>query len=131
MGVGVIAAGFSPAPPLAVLARYLKWPWPFLSDVERILYRRLGFPRARLTAVYSAPTLARYARAAIRGKRIIRPVEDTRQLGGDALLVNGRAIVVWRSRRPDERVTVDELLAAAREHASNGTRETSSGIDRR
>ena len=114
LGCAPVAVGFSPADALADLAEYLHWPWPMLSDRERLLYRRLGLPRLPLWQVYSAATLARYARALLRGRRINRPVEDTRQIGGDAIVRNGRVIRLFRPHSPDDRPPVLTLLAAVR-----------------
>jgi hypothetical protein len=111
--VGLIACGFSPAEPLAALAEYLRWPGIFLADEQRLLYRRLGMGRARLWQVYSPGTLARYAAAAARGQRLPRPVEDIRQMGGDALLRDGVVVRHWLPRTPDDRVRPARLLAAA------------------
>ena len=113
----VTAVGFSPPGALALLAEDLHWKGPFLSDVDRVLYRRLGLPRARLDRVYSVGTVRRYARAAARGRRLPRPVEDTRQLGGDAVLLDGSARVLWRPRTPDDRVAPVALVAAVSELA--------------
>ena len=88
--IGLIACGFSPPEALAALAEYLRWPGLFLADEQRLLYTLLGMRRASLWQVYSPGTLARYALAAARGHRLWppqpRPVEDTRQMGGDALV---------------------------------------------
>jgi len=102
--VTVVAVGFSPAEGLAALADALGWQGPFLSDEQRTLYLRLGLPRASVLQAYSPGTVLRYAHAMARGHRLTRAVEDTRQLGGDAVLVDGEARVVWRPRTPDDRV---------------------------
>ncbi len=107
----VVAVGFSPPAPLAALADALGWDGPFLSDEQRVLYRRLGLPRARLLQAYSPGTLVRYARATARGRPLVRPVEDTRQLGGDAVVVEGSVRLLWRPRTPDDRV--DPVVVAA------------------
>ncbi len=112
-GVPVLAVGFSPAPALAALADHLGWTGPFLVDTERELYRRVGFGRAPLWRVYSRGTMARYAAAARRGVSLPRPVEDTRQLGGDALLEDGVVIKRWLPRTPDDRADPDALADAA------------------
>ena len=116
--VGLVAVGFSPAQPLTALAQALGWNHPFLSDPQRTLYRRLRLRRAGLLRTYSPGTLLRYARAAATGARLHRPVEDPRQLGGDALVRDGVVVRVWRPRTPSDRVSVDELVAAARRTAA-------------
>ncbi len=111
--IGLILAGFSPARPLAALARYLGWPGLVLSDPERTLYHRLGIGRAPLWRVYSPGTLATYATAIARGHRPARPAEDTRQLGGDAIMIDGTVRELWRPRTPDDRPAASEVVAAA------------------
>ena len=120
MGAGAIAVGFSPAQPLAALARYLQWPWPFLSDPELLVYRRLRVPRVGWRAVYTPTTMVRYATALLHRERVHRPVEDTRQLGADAIVVGGHAVQVFRSRSPDTRAPVDALLDALRAEGASG-----------
>jgi hypothetical protein len=114
----LILIGFSPARPLAAIARHLGWPGMVLSDSDRVLYRRLGIGRAPLWRVYSPGTLATYAAALARGQRLARPAEDTRQLGGDAVMVNGQVRTLWRPRTPDDRPVAAELIAAAKEWAA-------------
>ncbi|MGH3570244.1 MAG: hypothetical protein ACRDUW_00155 [Pseudonocardiaceae bacterium] len=46
-----------------------------------------------------------------------RPVEDTRQLGEDALVVDGVITRRWKPRTPDGRVAPRYLVAAARDAA--------------
>ncbi len=113
--VGLIFIGFSPADRLAALARHLRWPGLVLSDPTRLVYARLGFRRARLWRVYAPRTLLTYARAVRGGKKLSRPVEDTRQLGGDAVLRDGTVIRLWRPRSPDDRPAASDVLAAADE----------------
>jgi hypothetical protein len=64
--------------------------------------------------VYSPRTLAIYAAAVTRGHRPARPVEDTRQLGADAVVVNGIVLRLWRPRTPNDRPPAAEVIAAAR-----------------
>ncbi|MGH3875013.1 MAG: AhpC/TSA family protein [Pseudonocardiaceae bacterium] len=111
--IGLVAVGFSPAPALAALADHVGWPGAFLVDADRRLYGLLGMRRARLWQVYSPGTLARYAIAAARGQHLPRPVEDIRQLGGDALLDDGVVVHRWLPRTPDDRVRPARLLRAA------------------
>ena len=113
--VGLIMVGFSPADRLAALARHLGWPGRVLSDPARAVYTALDLRRAPLWRVYAPRTLLTYARAAHRGHRLPRPVEDTRQLGGDAILLDGAVVRLWRPRTPDDRPHPGEVFAAADE----------------
>jgi hypothetical protein len=119
-GIGVVAVGFSPRDALAELATYLEWPWPFLSDTERLLYRRLHLPRVPVWQVYTPGTLLRYARALMAGRKVRRPVEDTRQLGGDAVVRGGQVVRLFRTRDPDSRAPLPEIIAAARDAVRDG-----------
>jgi hypothetical protein len=112
--IGLIAVGFSPPGPLAAIARHLGWPGLVLTDPGRVLYQRLGIGRAPLWQVYSPGTLATYAAALARGHRLTRPVEDTRQLGADAIMARGVIRRLWRPRTPDDRPPASEVITAAR-----------------
>lgn len=112
-GPGLILTGFSPARPLAAIARHLGWPGLVLTDPQRILYQRLSIGRAPLWQIYSPGTLAAYGAALARGHRLTRPVEDTRQLGGDAIMVRGAVRRLWRPRTPDDRPAAADVIAAA------------------
>lgn len=125
LGITIVAVGFSPSDALASLARHLGWPWdpgtagplgrlPFCSDERRVLYDRLGLGRAAVGHVFTPGTRALYAAAAERGTVAARPVEDVRQLGGDAFVVAGVARLTFRPASPDDRPSSDELLAGAR-----------------
>jgi hypothetical protein len=111
---GLILIGFSPPAPLAAIARHLGWPGLVLTDPLRVLYRRLGIGWAPLWQVYSPGTLATYAAALARGHQLARPVEDTRQLGADAIMTQGVVCRLWRPRTPDDRPPAAEVIAAAR-----------------
>jgi hypothetical protein len=111
---GLILVGFSPPQPLAAIARHLGWPGQILTDPERVLYRRLEVGRAPLWQVYSPGTLATYGTALARGHRLARPVEDTRQLGADAIMIDGIVRQLWRPRSPDDRPAAAEVIAATR-----------------
>jgi len=114
LGFELVAAGFSPPEALASLAAHLGWTAPFCSDEGRQLYHRLGLERATAKQVFTPATKAVYAAAAERGVALERPVEDVRQLGGDALVVAGLACLIFRPASPDDRPSADELLSGAR-----------------
>lgn len=111
--VPLVTVGFSPPEALRVLADYLGLRGLVLSDPDRVLYRLAGLRRAPLWQVYSSRTLAYYARAMLRGQTLHRPVEDTRQLGGDALVVEGVVTRRWRPSTPEDRVAPGVVAAAA------------------
>ncbi len=111
--IGLVACGFSPPAALAALADHVGWPGPFLADENRRLYGVLGMRRAKLWQVYSPGTLARYAIAAARGQQLPRPVEDIRQMGGDALLHDGVIVRRWLPRTPNDRVSPARLVGAS------------------
>lgn len=114
-GLPVVAVGFSPPELLRSVARHLSWRGPFLSDEDRALYRVLGLGRAPWWRVYSPGTLAIYARGWSRRQRPDGgPGEDTRQLGGDALVRDGVARVLWTPRSPDDRVAPQDLVESGR-----------------
>ncbi len=113
---GLVLVGFSPPDRLAAIARHLGWPGRVLGDPDRVLYRRLGIGRAPWWRVYSPGTLATYVRAWRPGGQLPRNAgEDTRQLGGDAIMIDGTVVTVWRPRSPDDRPAAADVLAAARQ----------------
>lgn len=111
--VGLVLVGFSPADRLAALSRHLRWPGRVLADPDRLLYHRLQIGRASWWRVYSPATLAIYARAVGRRQPLAKPVEDTRQLGGDAITVGPVVRRLWRPRSPDDRPPAHQILAMA------------------
>jgi hypothetical protein len=119
--VPLVVVGFSPADALASLGEYLGLTGPVLSDPDRALYHRLGLRRAPIWQVYSPRTIARYALLKLRGATLHKPVEDTRQMGGDTLVVEGRVERLWRPATPDDRAAPARIAAAARERSGTGS----------
>jgi hypothetical protein len=109
----VLAVGFDRAEDLLPLVGHLGWTSPFLADPARLLYARLGMRRAPWWRVWSPRTLAFYRRVVRDGPVPVGRV-DTRQMGGDAVLVDGVAVRRWLPRTPVDRVAPAVLLAAAR-----------------
>lgn len=112
--VPLVTVGFSPSEALAPLAEHLGLHGRMLSDPDRELHGVLGLGRAPVWQVYSPGTLLYYAGALLRGRTLRSPVEDTRQLGGDALVVDGVVTRRWRPATPDDRVPPAVVGAAAR-----------------
>jgi hypothetical protein len=116
----VACVTFAEPPLLGGFERKMDLPFPVLGDPERGLYRALGLGRASRARVWLDPrVLRRYAALIARGRRPAPPAagEDTLQLGGDAVLdADGRLRWLHRSRGPEDRPAVDDLVAAS--HAS-------------
>ena len=99
---------------LAEYRTHLAIDFPIVADTDLGLYRALGIGRGSLRQVWSPGTMAMYAQLLRRGRRLRRPVDDTRQLGADALVDrNGTLARVWRPSSPDARPPVAELIDAA------------------
>lgn len=111
--LGLVLIGFSPPERLGALARHLRWPGLVLADEPRAVYAALGLGRAPLWRIYTPRTLLIYGRAAARGRRLLRPVEDTRQLGGDAVVMDGTVQTLWRPRSPDDRPEAASVVREA------------------
>jgi hypothetical protein len=95
--------------------RQLGLRYPVLADETRLAYRAYGLGRAPWWRVWSPSTLAVYGRLLRRGRRLQRPTQDTRQLGGDFVVgPDGRLSYAYRQARPEDRPTVDALLTAVR-----------------
>ena len=89
----------------------------FLCDPERVLYTRFGLGRASRSRVWFHPAVWRsYARLLRSGYRLSRaPVGDTLQLGGDVVLDAAlRPVWTYRSRGPEDRPAIDEVVRRAR-----------------
>jgi len=111
----IAAATFAGVERLAAHREHLGLPFPLLADPERTVYRRFGLDRAPLWRVYNPGTLRLYGQLLARGRRLRRPVDDTRQLGGDFVIdAAGRLAAAFRPRSPDDRPPVDDLVAAVR-----------------
>lgn len=111
----VVVAGvtFAPVESLAAHRERLDLPFPLLADPQRSLYRRFGIERGSLTEVWSIGALKLYGDLLRRGRRLRRPVQDTRQLGADFVIDGERRLVAaFRPRSPDARPGIDELADA-------------------
>jgi peroxiredoxin len=96
--------------------RRLRLAYPVLADETRAAYRAYGLGRAPWRSVWGVHTLRTYGRLMRQGRRPRLPTQDTRQLGGDFVVDHaGRIVYAYRSRRPDDRPAVDDLIAAVRE----------------
>jgi peroxiredoxin len=98
---------------LHAFRRLLGLSYPVLADETRAVYHSYGLVRGPWWRIWSWRTLRAIVRLRRAGHRIHRPTEDTRQLGGDFVIDRGgRVAYAYRSRRPDDRPAVDDLVAA-------------------
>jgi hypothetical protein len=89
--------------------------YPVLADETLAVYRAYGLGRGPWWRIWSFRTLRAYGRLLRSGARLSRPTEDTLQLGGDFVVdSHGVLAYAYRSRRPDDRPSIDELIAAVR-----------------
>jgi peroxiredoxin len=92
--------------------QHLGIPFSVLSDEQRDTYRSYGLERASLRRVYRPATIKKYAQLMRAGKKLRRPTEDTRQLGGDFVVgANGRLRFAYRPVAPDDRPEPADLIA--------------------
>jgi peroxiredoxin len=93
----------------------LQLPYVVLSDEDRASYRAYGLGRGPWWRVWGPATVRAYARLLRSGSRLRRPDADTLQLGGDFVVDRtGRIAYAYRSRQPDDRPPVDELVTVVR-----------------
>ncbi len=93
-------------------SRYVD-PLSVVTDEDRSLYRAFGLGSGSLWQVWGPKVWWKYAQLLRNGATFEKPTEDTSQLGGDFVIGrDGRLVYVFRSKGPDERPTVDDLLAA-------------------
>jgi peroxiredoxin len=98
---------------LAPHRQRLGLPFPLLADPERRTYRQFSLDRGSFSEVWNRRTLRLYFDLVRRGRRLRPPRHDPQQLGGDFVVgPDGRLRAAFRPRSPDDRPSVDELLAA-------------------
>jgi AhpC/TSA antioxidant enzyme len=101
---------------LAAYRAHLDVHFPVVADVDRVLYRLFGAGRGSLRRVWSPGTLMMYARLLRRGRQLHRPMEDTRQLGADAVIDrDGLLHRLWLPPGPDARPHIEEIIDAVHE----------------
>lgn len=103
--------------------------FPILTDPDRSTYRAYGLGRGTATRIWGLRAARRYLELARRDttgpfglvsmirflRSIWRPTDDTMQLGGDFVIgPDGRLTYGFWGEGPDDRPTVDALIAATR-----------------
>ncbi|MGI9597470.1 MAG: AhpC/TSA family protein [Acidimicrobiales bacterium] len=102
-------------------------PFPILVDPDRSAYRAFGLGRGSAARVYGLRAARRYWDILRSGdptgpdrftglRDLVRPAEDPLQLGGDFLVgPDGRLAYGFWGQGPDDRPSVEELIAAVAE----------------
>lgn len=97
---------------------HLELPFPMLADPDRETYRQFDLGRGALRDIWSLGTMKMYARLLRQGRKLRRPTQDTRQLGGDFVIdAQGRLATGFWPASPDDRPSIEcliEAVAAAR-----------------
>jgi len=95
-------------------SRYVD-PLSVITDEDRAIYRAFSLGSGSLWQVWGPKVWLKYAQLLRGGASFEKPTEDTSQLGGDFVIGrDGRLVYVFRSKGPDERPSVDDLLDAVR-----------------
>ncbi len=112
LDVRVVVVGFAAAGALGEYQHRLGLDdVPVLSDAERRSYAAFGLGRGSTARVWLHPRVwRRYWQLLRAGHRLQAAHEDTRQLGGDALLgPDGRVQWIHRSRGPEDRPSLETV----------------------
>jgi len=111
----VVVVAFSAPEFVASYQRDRLAPMTVLIDETRATYRAYGLGRGSVWTVWGPKIWWAYAKLIAHGRLFQRPTEDTLQLGGDFVVGrDGSIVYAFRSSDPDDRPTVDDLLAAVR-----------------
>jgi peroxiredoxin len=106
---------FAEAKHLALHRAQLDLPFPVLADPDRQIYRSFGIGRGSLRQIWGPGTLKLYAKLLRRGRKLRRPTQDTRQLGGDFVIDRqGHLAKGFWPASPEDRPSVDALIDAVR-----------------
>ena len=95
----------------------LRLPFVVVTDETQAVYKTYGLGKGSWWRVYGVGTIRRYldllSHEGYQVGDIKRPTEDTLQLGGDFVVGrDGRLVYVFRSKGPDDRPPVDDLIQA-------------------
>lgn len=112
----VVLITFGDSDRLDEYSRTSSYDFPILVDPDRRAYRSYGLGRTSLQRVWGLRAARRYYELfRTEGIKPIRgATDDTRQLGGDFVIASdGRLAYGFWGEGPDDRPTVDALIAAA------------------
>ena len=113
LDVDVAVITFGDGDRLADYRRHLDISFAVLQDEHRDSYRAYGLGRGSLRAIYRLATIRKYVQLLRAGRKLRRPTEDTRQLGGDFVVgPDGRVRFAFRPVAPDDRPPAAAIVAA-------------------
>lgn len=109
--VRILLVGFEPKERAEDWIRQIQVDFPFLIDPDRSLYQDYGLQHSILQA-WHPRALWFYFKRFLRGKGLPKIHADPNQLGGDVIIdQSGKIRMIFSSRDPTDRPSVEELLA--------------------
>ena len=109
----VVVVTFAAAEELSQYRSHVNVPFSILSDPERSTYRSYQLGRGSFRDIYGMGTLRMYASLLRKGRKLRRPAQDTRQLGGDFVIDrDGRIAAAFYPTSPDDRPSIAQLASA-------------------
>jgi len=110
--VNVVAISFEPLDRIKYYKKAQELKVAIYSDVSKAVYGAFGMTRAKTSAMLHPKAVLKYAKLLVRGFKIEKPQADVYQLGGNVITdTSGKIRYMYQSKRPDDRPSVDDLLA--------------------
>jgi len=107
------AISFAEPPVLKDYKKHFEWKLDLYADPQRKLYHLFGLKRLGVLNIFHPKSILKYTTYFLQGKKIQKATQDIYQMGGDFILnAEGRLTYAFRSHRPDDRPSVNELLKA-------------------
>ncbi len=92
-----------------------KLPWPLLLDSSRSLYRWYGMERGTWWQILNPIAIWKYMKLVFKGRKVGKPGDDYRQLGGDVLIDPDGVVQLHHiSTSPHDRPAVNAILKRVR-----------------
>ena len=129
LGCKVVAVHYYKMENLEKWRNYTKCQHRTIADPQRLLYKLFGIGRVQpQNTIWNILPLQRYASLRISLKDTV-PLQETEpgdafQVGGDVVVdSSGRVIYIFRSQKPPERPSVDDIITLLREDRARKTSE--------